>query len=97
MLAHPTIQMRYVLKQQDGFSGLEEINFEGDFTWPAQEKGRQNAQDALNGNANMVNVVDLIAHWNNSSEVQAQHASVGDYINAVHRVVKNEAAELANN
>ena len=66
MVAHPDIQMRYILKQQDGFSGLEQINFEGDFTWAGQTKGRQDAQNALNGNQNLVNVVDLIAQWNYS-------------------------------
>ena len=64
MIAHPDIQMRYVLKQQDGFGGLDMINFEGDFTWAAQTRGRQDAQNALNGNHNLVNVVDLIAEWN---------------------------------
>ena len=70
MYAHPNIQMRYVLKQQDGFPGLQMINFDGDFTWSAQTSGRQDAQDALNGNASMVNVVDLMTQWNNSYEVQ---------------------------
>jgi len=91
MYGHPDIQMRYVIKQQDGFTGLDEINFEGDFTWPGQTKGRQDAQDALNGNANMVNVRDLMSHWNSSSEVQAEYAHVADYIDAVHMAVKSES------
>jgi len=33
-LAHPDVQLRYVLKQLDGAGGTSMLNFEGDFTWP---------------------------------------------------------------
>jgi hypothetical protein len=48
MSAHPKVQVRYVFKQKDSFSGTSELNFEGDFTWSAQEAGRQDAYNALN-------------------------------------------------
>ena len=36
--AHPTVNMRYVVKQLEGhMGGFSELNFEGDFTWAAQE------------------------------------------------------------
>ena len=39
--AHPGVQMRYVIKQgDDGLGGLDQINFEGEFTWHLQETGR---------------------------------------------------------
>ncbi len=34
MMAHPKVQMRYVVKQTNGFSALDELKFDGDFTWP---------------------------------------------------------------
>ena len=34
--AHPTVQMRHVIKQTTGYmGGLAELNFNGDYTWPA--------------------------------------------------------------
>lgn len=40
MKAHPTMNWRYVVKQANGFSGLDEVNLDGDFTWSAQLDGR---------------------------------------------------------
>ena len=37
----------------------------------------------------MINIVDLMAHWNNSYEIQAQYSSVADYIDAVQNSIKN--------
>ena len=45
MMAHPTVQMRYIVGQSksDHLGGLDELNFDGDFTWGIQEIGRQDA------------------------------------------------------
>lgn len=43
MAAHPDVTMRYVIKEVDGLGGLKQINFEGDFTWPYQQMGMQDA------------------------------------------------------
>ena len=42
-LAHPKVQLRYVLKQETGLSGMDEVSFESELTWPLQEAGRQAA------------------------------------------------------
>ena len=41
--AHPTVNFRYVIGQEDGFTSTGMINFNGDNTWPIQEKGREQA------------------------------------------------------
>ena len=36
MKAHPTVQFRYIVQQSVGkMSGLDELKFDGQFTWPA--------------------------------------------------------------
>ena len=81
MKAHPKVQVRHVFKQQDGFSGTSELNFSGDFTWPAQEAGRADAKSALAaGSSN--NVRDLFYEWNESEQVRSEHGTVGDFISA---------------
>lgn len=39
--AHPEVNFRYVLAQEDGFTSTGMINFDGDHTWKLQEKGRE--------------------------------------------------------
>ena len=46
--AHPEVNWRYVIAQEDGFNSIGMIEFDGDHTWPLQEKGREQAQEALN-------------------------------------------------
>ena len=65
--------------------GLDELNFNGDYTWPAQEQGRIDGTNALMG-VHSANVKDFIEEWVTDSFVQAKNAKVGDYINA--RVVE---------
>ena len=50
MKAHPTVNFRHVVNMSKdlGFTGLEELNFNGDFTWKGQEQGRTDAQSSLN-------------------------------------------------
>ena len=45
--AHPKVNFRYLLYQEDGFTSTGMINFNGDHTWKLQEKGRLQAQEAL--------------------------------------------------
>merc|ERR1712113_613013 len=49
--ANPDLNLRYVVLQsdQEHMGGLNELNFEGDFTWKAQMDGRQDAKDAIDG------------------------------------------------
>ena len=47
-------------------SGLNELNFDGEFTWPAQEQGRQDAMNALGGGAS--NVAGFLAEWLQTEE-----------------------------
>lgn len=69
-VAHPGIQLRYVMKQQGGIGGAAMLNFEGDFTWPLQTKGMQDAKDALAGNGS-VNVADYINEWATDEAIRA--------------------------
>lgn len=79
MHGHPDVQMRHVIKQTTGaMSGLSELNFDGDYTWPAQEQGRKDAVDALNsGNGG---VAMYFYEWLASEDVRSEFAKVGDYI-----------------
>jgi len=83
------MKIRYVLKQQSGYSGFDELNFEGSFTWPLQTKGMQNAQDALNGNG-VVNVADFINHWVQNEEIQALFPNVSDFIDFNENILSAE-------
>ena len=48
MKAHPSVQMRHVVKQtKSHMSGLNELNFNGDYTQPAQDQGKKDGRDAL--------------------------------------------------
>lgn len=80
MSAHPTIQMRHVVKQTTGsMGGLSELNFDGDFTWPAQEQGRLDGIDALSGSGN--GVAPFFYEWLADEDVRSEFTRVGDYIN----------------
>lgn len=46
------------------------LNFEGDFTWPLQTKGMQDAKDALAGNGS-INVADYINEWATDEAIRA--------------------------
>ena len=53
MRAHPDVNVRYIVGQSetDHTGGLSELNMNGDFTWPNQLAGRQDAIDCLSGNS----------------------------------------------
>ena len=50
MRAHPNINYRYLIYESSDThrTGISELEFNGEKTWPMQEQGRQDAQDALN-------------------------------------------------
>lgn len=78
-MAHPKVQLRHVIKQQEGLGGLDMIKFEGDFTWPIQTKGREQAQDALNG-VGVSNVQNTITDWVEDTDIQKEFPQVADWI-----------------
>ena len=61
--------------------GKSELNFEGSYTWPAQEQGRKDAQDALNG-TNGANVKGFFEEWHADEAIHTHFPRVGDYIHA---------------
>ena len=81
MKAHPTVQMRYIVGQSmsDHLGGLDELNFDGDFTWGIQEIGRQDAVDAIN-EVSQANIKGFFEEWNSDESLQTDFAKVGDYI-----------------
>ena len=92
MIAHDKVQVRHGLKQKDGFSGFSELNFDGDFTWKAQEAGRVDAQNALNS-VGAANKTEFFHEWNSDEQIRKLYPRVGDYIND--RTNQVEALELA--
>lgn len=81
MAAHPDMQLRYVIKQSETsyMGGLSELNFNGDFTWAAQEEGRANAISALNGDTS-VNVKDMFVEWLEDADLQEEYPEVGEFV-----------------
>ena len=50
MRAYPNVNYRYMIYESDDAhrTGISELEFNGDKTWPLQVQGRQDAQNALN-------------------------------------------------
>ena len=57
------------------------LNFEGSVTWPLQQQGMQDAQDAISGSG-VVNVAPFIKEWIADESLRAKHPVVADYIDA---------------
>jgi hypothetical protein len=47
MRAFPNVNWRYLIEEQNTVSGLKEITFNYDVTWPLQVQGRTQAIDVL--------------------------------------------------
>ena len=93
MIGHPNVQVRHTFQQgPSAFGGLSEINFEGDFTWPAQEAGRTDAQNALASTAG-ANKTPFYHEWNADEELQKTYKNVGDYV--TDRTQQVQSLELA--
>ena len=76
--AHPDVQLRHVVLQTEGhMGGLSELNFEGSFTQAAQDQGKLDAQNALNGTTNFANI---FTEWNGDQNLRNRYEQVGDYI-----------------
>jgi hypothetical protein len=39
--AWPDVDWRYLIMQKETLSGLDELNFDHEITWPIQENGRK--------------------------------------------------------
>ena len=63
MKAHPTVQMRHVVKQTKGqIKGLNLLNFDGDYTQSVQEQGKQDGKDAVKSQTT-VDVGNFLNEW----------------------------------
>ena len=65
--AHPNVNFRYVVGQEDGFTSTGMINFNGDHTWKIQEKGREQAQQALDAGEGVH--FQLLMNWIKSNDL----------------------------
>ena len=74
------MNFRYVIGQSSGLGGLDEITFDGDVTWPYQQIGRTQAQDALNGKTQ--GIMEAIDEWLADAELQKAYPKVGDHLKA---------------
>ena len=82
MKSHPKVQFRYIVDQQNGYGGEDEITFDGSFTWPLQEQGRTDAINALN-DTNQKNVLRYYKEWiANESQLSKKYKGVTDYVRA---------------
>ena len=82
MQGHPKINYRYTLVQEESLSGFDELSFGSEKTWPMQELGRQQAQDALNSS----NVNELFHAYHQDEALQATYPKVGDFIDTMLRL-----------
>ena len=80
--AHPTVNFRYVIGQEDGFNSTGMINFEGDHTWKIQEKGREQAQAALT--AGEGTHFELLMNWHQSPELQEDYPNFEDFMKSLY-------------
>lgn len=79
---HPEVDVRYVIKQSGApFSGKDELNFAGDFTWSAQLNGREDGENAIKG-THGANVKEFINEWHADETVRASYPRVGDYVHS---------------
>ena len=75
--AHPDVTFRYVLNQEEGFTSIGMINFEGDHTWKLQEKGREQAQAALSAGEGVHHKIFM--DWVGSKDLQKSYPIYTDY------------------
>lgn len=66
--------------------GFDMMNFDGEFTWPLQEKGRNNAKDVLSGNNGKSDVGDFFREWLGSESLRETYSQVGDYLLAMKEI-----------
>ena len=81
--AHPNVNFRYVIGQEDGFTATGMINFEGKHTWKIQEKGREQAQQALD--AGEGSHFEMLMNWMESPELQEYYPNYTDFIKSLNQ------------
>jgi len=79
--AHPDVNFRYVIGQEDGFTSTGMINFDGDHTWKLQEKGRLQAQDALTYGEGTH--FGLLMAWMEDEGLQAEYPNYTDFVKSL--------------
>ena len=67
------------MQQEDALSGLSQIRFENEYTWPLQENGRAIAQEALTWPAGMS--AKMYVNWATSDQIQEEYPSYQHYMN----------------
>ena len=76
-MAYPDVNYRYIMLQPNDtyYGGFDELNMDGDHTWPLQVAGRQLAIDALAAesensvsNGKYVNVKGIMQEWIDNHE-----------------------------
>ena len=78
MKTHPNVNWRYTIQQEDSLGGLNEIHFEGDLTWPIQEKGREQAQSALNSSS--MNLTPHFHEYNSNISLKREFPHIQDFL-----------------
>lgn len=79
--AHPDVNFRYVVSQEDGFTSTGMLNFEGDHTWKIQEKGRLQASQALDAGENTH--FELLMNWVESEPLRQAYPNYEDFIKSL--------------
>ena len=80
--AHPDINVRYLIfETQNKASGISEIEFDGEKTWPMQETGRQDAQDALDAGPGVY--FEHFKDWSASYDLQKKYPYFKDYLDSL--------------
>lgn len=90
MKAYPDINYRYTVSQVGSVTGTGEINFENENTWPLQEKGRQQASDALAGKPG-ANLTEALRNWNADPTLKGSFPTARDYLNHYRTAKESEA------
>ena len=67
MRAYPNVQYREYVQQIGGTSGLAEMNFGNETTWPLQVDGRATAQECLDTDICKINMQKLV-DWSQNEQ-----------------------------
>lgn len=81
MRANKQVNWRYILQQDNANSGINQIKFDGQLTWPLQEAGRQAAQDALQWPQGLSSV--MYQNWMSTDQIKNEYPSFQEYMNSV--------------
>ena len=77
--SHPNVNFRYLVYETVGHaSALSELEFDGDKTWPMQEQGRTDAQNALKAGPGIH--FELLENWSNNQELRNEFETFGSFL-----------------